>query len=40
MKRLVISILAVLAIFTFIREYSAPLPRRLEHAQVETAPAR
>ncbi len=36
MKKLVITIVAVLAIFTFIREYTANIPQRIQQAQIET----
>jgi len=36
MKKLVIAIVAVLAIFTFIREYSATTPQGIEQAHIET----
>jgi len=36
MRRLVIAIVAVLAIFTFIREYSAPTNQTVEQARIET----
>jgi len=37
MRKLVIVIVAVLALFTFIREYSAPSGRGVEQAQIEHA---
>jgi FlaG/FlaF family flagellin (archaellin) len=36
MKKLVIAIVAVLAIFTFIREYTATAPQGIKQAQIET----
>ena len=36
MRKLVVAIVAVLALFTFIREYKAPEPLGFQRAQIES----